>query len=107
MSVVKHISTRIAVMYLGQCVEYSETEDLFDSPMHPYTQALLAAIPVPDLSQRGQPVSIIRGEVSNPVNPRPGCRFAPRCPWAGTECSQQEIPFREAAPGHWVACTRA
>ncbi len=106
MSVVKHISTRIAVMYLGQCVEYSETEDLFDSPMHPYTQALLAAIPVPDLSQRGQPVSIIRGEVSNPVNPRPGCRFAPRCPWARTECSQQEIPFREAAPGHWVACTR-
>lgn len=74
MSVVKHISNRIAVMYLGQCVEFSETEELFNNPMHPYTQALLDAIPIPELSERSREPHIIKGEISNPINPKPGCR---------------------------------
>lgn len=81
MSVVKHISNRIAVMYLGQCVEFSETEELFNNPMHPYTQALLDAIPIPELSERSREPHIIKGEISNPINPKPGCRFASRCPY--------------------------
>ena len=77
LSVVKHISSHIAVMYLGQCVEYAETEELFAHPAHPYTQALLAAIPVIDITRRGKRWETLQGEVTSPVNPAPGCRFAP------------------------------
>lgn len=106
MSVVKHISNQIAVMYLGQCVEFSETEELFEEPMHPYTIALLDAIPVPDLSERGKETKIIRGEVTSPIDPKPGCRFAARCPYATKDCTAGDIPFTEVRPGHFVACTK-
>ena len=78
LSVVKHISTEIAVMYLGQCVEYGPSEEIFANPLHPYTRALLSAIPVPKLVERDAR-RILRGEVSDPINPKPGCRFTPRC----------------------------
>ena len=79
LSGVKHISSHIAVMYLGQCVEYAPTKELFAHPLHPYTQALLAAIPVIDITRRGKRIETIQGEVVSPINPAPGCRFAPRC----------------------------
>ena len=79
LSVVKHISDEIAVMYLGQCVEKASSEELFNNPLHPYTQALLHAIPLPNLSNRNKQKSIIKGEVTSPINPKPGCRFAARC----------------------------
>ncbi|MGI6662506.1 MAG: ABC transporter ATP-binding protein [Bacillota bacterium] len=104
LSVVKHISNDIAVMYLGQCVERTQSDELFDNPLHPYTQALLAAIPVPDLSARNRPQNIIRGEVTSPVNPKPGCRFAARCPKVRPECSVEDIGLKEVSPGHFVAC---
>jgi peptide/nickel transport system ATP-binding protein len=106
LSVVKHISNEIAVMYLGQCVERTSSDTLFEKPLHPYTQALLAAIPTPNLSRRGKPRNIIRGELTSPINPKPGCRFATRCPFAQAQCTQKDIPLREIAPGHFVACTR-
>ena len=79
LSVVKHISDNIMVMYLGKCVEYASSEELFADPLHPYTRALLAAIPVPDLDERGKEIQLIKGEVSSPINVKPGCRFAKRC----------------------------
>ncbi|NLA61380.1 MAG: ABC transporter ATP-binding protein, partial [Firmicutes bacterium] len=91
-------------MYLGQCVERTQSDELFDNPLHPYTQALLAAIPVPDLSARNRPQNIIRGEVTSPVNPKPGCRFAARCPKVRPECSVEDIGLKEVSPGHFVAC---
>ena len=107
LSVVKHISNHIAVMYLGKCVEKAPAGELFKSPQHPYTKALLSAIPVPKLSMRHKQIEVIRGEVTSPINPKPGCRFAPRCPFAGEECLQGDIPLRETAPGHWTACAKA
>ena len=107
LSVVRHISQEIAVMYLGQCVERADTDSLFNNPMHPYTQALLDAIPVPKLSARHKKREIIRGEVTSPINPAPGCRFAPRCPIAKPECSILEIEHRECKPGHFVSCLNA
>lgn len=104
LAVVKHISNSIAVMYLGQCVEHVSSEELFRNPLHPYTQALLRAIPVADLSSRGRKREIIKGELSSPINPGVGCRFAPRCPYATPECTSQSIPLREVSPGHFVAC---
>lgn len=104
LSVVKHISDNIAVMYLGQCVEQAPTEELFASPKHPYTRALLAAIPVPNLKHRKQ-LNAIKGEVTSPINPKPGCRFAPRCPQAATACLQGGLGLKEVAPEHFVACT--
>ena len=77
LSVVKHISSEIMVMYLGRCVEYAPANELFENPVHPYTKALLSAIPIPDISMRGKNIQTIRGEVSSPINPKPGCRFAP------------------------------
>ena len=106
MSVVKHISNHIAVMYLGQCVEFAETEELFSHPLHPYTKALLSAIPVPDLSERYKTADVIRGEVSNPINPKPGCRFAPRCPFANANCTKNDLELNEVAPDHYIACTQ-
>lgn len=104
LSVVKHISNEIMVMYLGQCVEYAETEELFEQPLHPYTQALLDALPVPVLETRDKEMSIIKGEVSNPIDPKPGCRFAPRCPFATEACRTETPPLQETRPGHRVAC---
>lgn len=82
LSVVKHISDEIAVMYLGQCVERCSSDELFENPLHPYTRALLSAIPEPSLEARNKKQEIIRGEVTSPINPKPGCRFAARCPFA-------------------------
>lgn len=104
LSVVRHISDEIAVMYLGQCVERVPSEELFRNPLHPYTQALLAAIPIPDLRFRGKPRQILKGEVRSPINPAPGCRFAARCPRAAEECLKRSFPLKEVSPGHFVAC---
>ena len=104
MSVVKHISNQIMVMYMGQCVEVSPTEELFEQPMHPYTQALLSAIPVPKLQRDRKRRHLVRGEVTSPVNPLPGCRFAARCPHARPECTGEVIPLTERGPGHFVSC---
>lgn len=105
LSVVKHISNEIAVMYLGQCVERARSEELFANPMHPYTQALLNAIPIPNLSGRARKKNIIRGEVASPINPKPGCRFAARCSMVKTDCMNNNIELKEISPGHFIACT--
>ncbi|MEL7563419.1 MAG: oligopeptide/dipeptide ABC transporter ATP-binding protein [Dehalobacterium sp.] len=103
LSVVKHISDEIAVMYLGQCVERAESKELFKNPMHPYTKALLSAIPVPRLTGKKNR-QIIRGEVSDPIDPKPGCRFAARCDYCTEKCLGQDIPLKEQVAGHFVAC---
>lgn len=105
LSVIKHISNHIAVMYLGQCVEFAETDELFANPAHPYTQALLNAIPVASLKHRKE-LHIIKGEVTSPINPKPGCRFADRCPYAGADCREPGLALKEIAPGHMAACIR-
>lgn len=104
LSVVKHISDEIAVMYLGQCVERCSSDELFENPLHPYTKALLSAIPEPSLEARSKKQEVIRGEVTSPINPRPGCRFAARCPYAKPECMEKDLEFKEVRPGHFVAC---
>ena len=106
LSVVKHISDEIAIMYLGQIVERGPTKALFERPLHPYGQALLSAIPIPKIGAKRERI-ILRSEVSSPVNPKPGCRFAPRCIHARPECSDPELPLREILPGRFVACRRA
>ena len=103
--VVRHIADEIAVMYLGQCIERAPAKQLFREPLHPYTKALLSAIPIPDLSQRRKPV-MLHGEVSDPIDPEPGCRFARRCSQCTEKCTQQDYPLREVSPGHFVACQR-
>ena len=105
LSVVKHISDHIAVMYLGECVEYAETKELFRNPRHPYTRALLAAIPVIDITRRGKALETIQGEVVSPIDPAPGCRFAPRCPYACEACRAPQ-KLRDGGDGHFVACCR-
>lgn len=105
LSVVKHISNEIAVMYLGQCIEKASTEELFNFPLHPYTKALLAAIPIADLDNRNKPRTIIKGEVTSPINPKPGCRFAARCPSVRSECIGKNIELKEIKPGHLISCT--
>ncbi len=104
LSVVKHISNHIMVMYLGQVVEMAEKEELFLNPSHPYTRALMDAIPSIDLSLRDKPREIIKGEVTSPINPKPGCRFAARCPHAKDSCIGSDIPLKEISPKHYVAC---
>ena len=104
LSVVRHISDEIAVMYLGQCVERCGSKELFDNPLHPYTKALLDAIQVPDISLRGKKKAVIRGEVTSPIDPEPGCRFAARCPHAADACRGGQIPLREVSAGHYAAC---
>ena len=106
LSVVKHISDEIAVMYLGVCVERAPTRELFQNPVHPYTKALLSAIPVPSLEMRHKKIEIIRGEVASPVNPKPGCRFAPRCPHCTEACTQGDLCLSEVSPNHYAACCR-
>lgn len=102
--VVKHISNNVMVMYMGKVVEYATKQKLFEKQLHPYSQALLSAIPLPELGMN-QERSILRGEVSNPINPKPGCRFAPRCQYATEKCVIQDIPLVEIEPGRKVACT--
>ena len=104
LSVVKHISNEIAVMYLGQCVEKAPADELFAAPRHPYTKALLSAVPKPSLRDRGALQNVIKGEVSNPVNPKPGCRFAARCTHACAACTQQDLQLESCGPEHYVAC---
>ena len=106
LSVVEHISDEIMVMYLGQVIEKAEAEELFRHPLHPYTKALLAAIPRPSLAFRGRDLEVIRGEVTSPVEPEPGCRFAARCEFCTEACRKQQT-LREITPGHWVSCWRA
>lgn len=106
LSVVKHISDDILVMYLGTVVEKSEAEDLFRQPMHPYTRGLLSAIPNPNLDAKRKR-SILHGEITSPVNPPAGCRFAARCPYCTEKCTKTAPAFRELQPGHFVACHRA
>lgn len=104
MSVVKHISDHIAVMYLGQMVEKAPSDELFANPMHPYTQALLKAIPIPSLGYKNSITNVLKGELTSPIEPKPGCRFAPRCPYATERCFRESPKLSEAAPGHFVAC---
>lgn len=106
LSVVKHISDNIAVMYLGKCVEFCSSKELFKNPLHPYTKALLSAIPVPSIEMKNKKIEVIKGEVTSPVNPKPGCRFAARCPLASEECKGTDIPFEEIEPNHYVACCK-
>ena len=103
LSVVEHVSDRVAVMYLGKMVELTSRDELYRQPLHPYTQALMSAIPVPNPRLKRQRV-ILKGDVPSPLNPPKGCRFHPRCPVAVEKCSQEEPPFLEINPSHWVAC---
>ncbi len=105
LSVVRHISNHIMVMYLGQCIEKAPAEEIFSNPLHPYTQALLSAIPKTDLSYRTQKKKIIHGEVVSPVNPTPGCRFAARCEHCTAKCTGHDFALRELSPNHFVACS--
>ncbi len=105
LSVVKYISDEIAVMYLGQMVEKCESDRLFERPIHPYTQALLSAIPIPDIHAQNKRI-LLKGEITSPINPKPGCRFAARCAYATEKCREPQ-ELREWEPGHFVACCRA
>jgi oligopeptide/dipeptide ABC transporter ATP-binding protein len=103
LSVVEHVSDRVAVMYLGKMVELATREELYRKPLHPYTTALMSAIPVPNPRLKRER-TILKGDVPSPLNPPKGCRFHPRCPVAMEICSQEEPQFKELLPDHWVAC---
>ena len=103
MSVVKHISNEIAVMYLGQVIERCDAKELFRNTLHPYSKALLSAIPVPSIHAKRERI-LLKGELTSPINPKKCCRFAPRCPMATEECFAYEPEHREVCPGHFVSC---
>lgn len=103
LSVVNYFSDNIMVMYLGKMVEYAPSEELFASPTHPYTKALLSAIPVPDIHHKKECI-LLQGEISSPIDPKPGCRFAPRCAYARPECFEVEPKVYQVSPRHKVAC---
>ena len=105
LSVVEHICDRVAVMYVGKLVELAETEELYARPLHPYTEALLSAVPLPDprLRDKGRRI-VLQGDVPDPSNPPTGCYFHPRCPYAQENCKTDEPPLREVLPGRWAAC---
>lgn len=104
LSVVRHISDNISVMYLGQLVETSESKELFNKPLHPYTKALLSAIPSTNIHQKQERI-VLKGEITSPINPKPGCRFAARCPFASKECEQPQH-LVEVLPNHFVSCNK-
>lgn len=106
LSVVKHISHDIAVMYLGNNVERCPSDELFANPLHPYTQALLSSIPLPKLNHGTMQQEVIRGELASPIDPKPGCRFAIRCPECKDACIGQDIPLIEYSPNHFISCVK-
>ncbi len=107
LSVVHHLCNRVAVMYLGKMMELADSDELFDNPIHPYTQALLSAVPVPDpTTEQQREHQVLQGEVPSPMNPPSGCVFHPRCPLAVDICRREIPPLQEKRPGHWVACSQ-
>jgi oligopeptide transport system ATP-binding protein len=105
LSVVRHISNRIGVMYLGNLVELAESNELNKNPLHPYTKTLLSAVPVPDpVKSRSRKRIILEGDIPSPMNPPSGCRFHTRCPYATARCKEEVPEFRELSPNHFAAC---